>query len=156
MPTSEQLQRAKAQEQELKRHGVSIDLRFDPAPRAFWYRVSDGTQVGPSKLPADPYHTERYMKRGLTMVPPREKITIKYLQPEKSLSDLIDELDNKEEPRMPTQQEMRPGGRIDGHYHKFTQKMKSPCQRQPCDAVRTSPYIPRPNRRRNKEIVTAE
>ena len=123
MATSAQLQRSKDMEQTLRRKGIALDLRYSPAPKAFWYRL-DGTQVGATMLPADPHHMELYLAKGWTLIPPAS------VAPDRVEEDTPAVTVGN----LPT---------LEDHRHRFPRPMGSRCKFKDCQQRRLVEFRPR-------------
>jgi len=79
MPTPQQLKVRKDLEQQLARKGIAMELINTPAPRAQWWKpVGNGWVKMPNLLPADAYHTQLYMAKGMTLIPPDTGALVPY------------------------------------------------------------------------------
>ena len=131
MPSGEDLKMLRDQERQiLKRTGSVVQLISKTAPKAQWWRA-DGTPL-PNELPADPYHTRRYLDRGWKMYPPAK------VAEEPKVEEVVNEpypfLVQNEEPK-----ELK-------HYHRFGREMGSVCTTSECNATRQIPFKKRSKR----------
>lgn len=80
MPTPQQLKVHKDLKQQLARKGIDIKAIDTPAPRAQWWKpAGENSWVQmPNLLPADPYHTQLYMAKGYTLIPPDPGTLVPY------------------------------------------------------------------------------
>lgn len=52
----------------LDSQGIAVEIIDRRAPKALWWRASDGKPLG--ELPADPYHMQVYRRKGFVMADP--------------------------------------------------------------------------------------
>ena len=79
MPTPQQLKVRKELEQQLARKGIAMELINTPAPRAQWWKpMGNGWVKMPNLLPADAYHTQLYMGKGMPLIPPETGDLVPY------------------------------------------------------------------------------
>lgn len=52
----------------LDSQGIAVEIIDRRAPKAQWWRASDGKPLG--ELPADPYHMQVYRRKGFVMADP--------------------------------------------------------------------------------------
>lgn len=74
MPTVEEMAMLERIEGEAARAGMTLELINKRPPTATWYR-KDGTAV-PRPLPTDPYSIKVYTRKGLSLVPPANPVSI--------------------------------------------------------------------------------
>lgn len=130
MPSGEDLKMLRDQERQiLRRTGSVVQLISNPAPKAQWWRA-DGTPL-PNELPADAYHTKRYLDRGWKMYPPEGIVE----EPK------VEEV-NKPYPFLAKTEELKEIK----HYHKFGREMGSVCTTSECNATRQIPFKKRSKR----------
>lgn len=124
MPTPQQLKVRKNLEQQLARKGIVMDLINTPAPRAQWWKPAgeNAWAMMPNLLPADAYHTQLYMAKGWTLIPP-DAGTIVSWKPD----------------ALPAEQEVpAPSGK---HKHTYSSKrLGAPCVLDGCAKTREEPF----------------
>ena len=130
MPSGEDLKMLRDQERQiLRRTGMKVELISKNSPKAQWWK-KDGTPL-PNVLPADPYHTRRYLRRGWTMYPPEG------VAEEPKVEEV-----NKPYPFLVQDEEPKELN----HYHKFGREMGSVCTASECNATRQIPFKKRSKR----------
>jgi hypothetical protein len=122
-------QLATKQLQELRSTGWTSEETSTRAPKCWWLRA-DGSLL-PNKLPIDPYHMDRFIRRGWKPLPPHMMVV---------------EVDGKLEISAP---EFNDGEVVPAHTHRYAKALGSPCGGMTgCPEVRTTPY-----RRRKAHIA---
>jgi hypothetical protein len=125
MPSGEDLKMLRDQERQiLKRTGSVVQLISKTAPKAQWWKA-DGTPL-PNELPADPYHTRKYLDRGWKMYPPAGVTE----------ESKVEEVANKPYPFLVKTEELKEIK----HYHSFGREMGSVCTTSECNATRQIPF----------------
>ena len=129
MPSGEDLKMLRDQERQiLSQTGMKVELISKNSPKAQWWK-KDGTPL-PNVLPADPYHTRRYLRRGWTMYPP-EGVA------EEPKVEEVNKPDPLQNPAL-TKELMDSIiiGKELKHYHRFGREMGSVCTTSECNATR--------------------
>jgi hypothetical protein len=131
MPSGEDLKMLRDQERQILRQtGMKVELISKTSPKAQWWK-KDGTPL-PNVLPADAYHTRRYLRRGWTMYPPEGVAE----EPK------VEEVVNEPYPFLVQDKELEELK----HYHRFGREMGSVCTASGCNATRQIPFKKRSKR----------
>ena len=135
MPSGEDLKMLRDQERQILRQtGMKVELISKTSPKAQWWK-KDGTPL-PNVLPADAYHTRRYLRRGWTMYPPEGVAEEPKVEEPK-----VEEV-NKPYPFLAKTEELKEIKL----YLNFGRQMGSVCTTSECNATRQIPFKKRSKR----------
>lgn len=150
MPTAEDMQMLKAQEQTILRStGVAVRLTDTTTEKRQWWKA-DGTPL-PNLLPADTYHVKRYLGRGWSLISPSDPVAVatprlvgvgggtaveevSTIAPPTTSETGID--DSATPIHIADDEEVT----LTPHTHRFAKKAGSVCKVNGCDAIRTTPF----------------
>tara|TARA_Y100000310_G_scaffold341686_1_gene441659 strand:+ start:4471 stop:4890 length:420 start_codon:yes stop_codon:yes gene_type:complete len=134
MPTAEDNRLLKEQSDKITRvTGIPTTLIDNTAEKRQWWRP-DGSKL-PNLLPADAYHTRRFIAKGWGLVPPANPVPVETVR-----RGVVDGTGDAEVASNASTEASPTWSEIAKHAHRYNKAVGSVCKVNGCEAVRTTAY----------------